>query len=57
MLGLGPVMDNMGLFHAVMSYNGAISIMFVACREMLPDPEFYAECIEDAFNELKQAVL
>lgn len=57
LLGLGPVMDNMGLFHAVMSYNGSISIMFVACREMLPDPEFYAECIEKAFNELKQAAL
>jgi WS/DGAT/MGAT family acyltransferase len=57
LLGLGPVLDSMGLFHAVLSYHGAISIMFVACREMLPDPGFYARCIERAFDELKQAVL
>jgi WS/DGAT/MGAT family acyltransferase len=55
LLGLGPVMDNMGLFHAVLSYSGSISIMFVACREMLPDPGFYADCLKEAFNELKRA--
>jgi WS/DGAT/MGAT family acyltransferase len=56
LLGLGPVMDNIGLFHAVMSYNGAMSITFVCCREMLPDPEFYARCLEKSLHDLKRAV-
>ena len=57
MLGLGPVMDNMGLFHAVISGAGRISINFTACREMLPDPEFYQQCLQEAYDELKAAAL
>ncbi|MFO7573091.1 MAG: zinc metallopeptidase, partial [Gaiellaceae bacterium] len=29
--GLGPCIDNMGLFHAVTSYNGQIAVSFQAC--------------------------
>ena len=50
--GVGPVMDSMGLFHAVTSYCGEISITVTACREMLPDPAFYKECLEHSFDEL-----
>mgnify|MGYP006291440693 FL=1 len=57
MLGMGPVVHQAGLFHAVFSYNGVISIMFTACRQMLPDPEFYAECIDAAWRELRDAAL
>lgn len=55
MMGMGPVTDQAGLFHAVFSYNGGISIAFTGCREMLPDPAFYAECLEDAYRELADA--
>lgn len=57
MLGMGPVVHQAGLFHAVFSYNGVISIMFTACRHMLPDPEFYAECIDAAWREIRDAAL
>jgi diacylglycerol O-acyltransferase len=57
MLGMGPVVHRAGLFHAVFSYNGVISIMFTACRRMLPDPEFYAECIDASYRELRDAAL
>jgi len=50
--GLGPVMDGMGLIHPVFSYSGRISIAFTSCREMIPDPGFYASCIGDSFDEL-----
>jgi WS/DGAT/MGAT family acyltransferase len=52
LIGIIPVVDQMGLTHAVFSYNGVLSISFTACREMLPDPAAYAQCIEDSYREL-----
>ncbi|MAG33387.1 MAG: wax ester/triacylglycerol synthase family O-acyltransferase [Deltaproteobacteria bacterium] len=54
---LGLPMEGIGLFHAVPSYNGAISVCVTACRDQLPDPALYAECIEDAFRELREAAV
>jgi diacylglycerol O-acyltransferase len=56
-MGLGPVMDMMGLFHGVISGAGIITINFVACRELLPDPGFYKQCLQDAFDELEAAAI
>ena len=53
--GMGPVMDGMGLIHPVFSYSGLLSVGVTACRDQLPDPGFYAECIQDSFDELKEA--
>ena len=53
--GLGLVGDGTGLFHTVLSYNGELSISATACREMLPDPDFYAECLQSSFDELAEA--
>ena len=53
--GCGPLLDHMGLFHAVLSYEGGVSITATACREMLPDPAFYADCIQASFDELATA--
>jgi len=52
---LGPVMDSMGLFHGVTSYCGEICITVTACREMLPDPAFYGECLQASFEEMLEA--
>ncbi|HKK52499.1 MAG TPA: wax ester/triacylglycerol synthase family O-acyltransferase [Myxococcota bacterium] len=54
--GLGLPLDGMGLFHAILSYDGQISMAVTSCREMMPDPGFYAECLESAFNALRRAV-
>ena len=53
--GCGPLLDHMGLFHAILSYEGGLSITATACREMLPDPAFYADCIQSSFEELQAA--
>lgn len=53
--GVGPVMDSMGLFHAVTSYCGSIAITVTACRKMMPDPAFYRECLQASFDELLEA--
>jgi hypothetical protein len=55
--GLAPILDGMGLIMPVFSYCGAITISFTSCRDLVPDPEFFAQCIQDSFDELKQAAL
>jgi len=55
MVGLGPIQDGMALIHTIFSYCGEIAVSFTSCREILPDPEFYAECIQAFFDEMKAA--
>ena len=55
MMGLGPLVDMAGLFHAVISSAGLITINFLSCREMMPDPELYKQCLEEAYGELEAA--
>jgi WS/DGAT/MGAT family acyltransferase len=55
--GMGLPMDGIGLFHAVFSYNGTLTVAITGCREQLPDPGFYAECIEASFAELREAAV
>jgi len=55
MYGAGMIGDGMGLIHPVMSYCGDITISFTSCREMLPDPAHYAECLRESFASLAEA--
>ncbi|NCF18793.1 MAG: wax ester/triacylglycerol synthase family O-acyltransferase [Haliea sp.] len=55
LMGLGPLLHMMGLFHGVLSGVGRITINFVSCRTMMPDPAFYRECLKESFEELKAA--
>lgn len=55
--GLGPAIDGMGLFHALLSYCGKFNISINACREMMPDPAFYADCLRESFDELYSATV
>jgi WS/DGAT/MGAT family acyltransferase len=52
MSGMAPVVDGMGLINAVGGYGGIVPICFTADRDMMPDPEFYEGCIDDAVAEL-----
>lgn len=58
-IGFGPLLPNVGLFHIVYSSvvdkKGTISVSFTACREMMPDPAFYAECLQRSFDDLVAA--
>ena len=47
-----PIADGMGLVFSVTSYDGMMFISPTSCREQLPDPEFFAQCIRDSFQEL-----
>lgn len=52
-MGLLCLTDGIGLGHVVQSYVDEATISFTACRKLLPDPEYYAQCIEDSFAELR----
>ncbi len=56
-IGTGPIFDGMGLIHPVYSYGDAIAISFTSDREMIPDPGFYADCLQASFDALKAAAL
>ena len=47
--------DGLGLNVTSFSYNGTMWICAVSCREMMPDPAFFAHCLREAFEELKAA--
>ncbi len=55
--GLGPVVHGLGLFQPVLSYNNTITISAVADRDMMPDPAFYAQCLQESFDELKSVTI
>jgi diacylglycerol O-acyltransferase / wax synthase len=55
MYGAGMIVEGMGLIHPVVSYCGDLTISFTSCREMLPDPAFYADCLRASFRELADA--
>ena len=54
---LGIVQDGLALFHGILSYNGKLTITAMSDREVMPDPAFYRQCMEEAFEELKAATI
>jgi len=56
-LGMGFPADGMALLHIITSYNGRIAISITCCRDLMPDPGFYAECLEESFRELYEAAV
>jgi hypothetical protein len=48
-------LDGMGLNVTAFSYAGNMWICAVSCREMLPDPSFFADCLRSAFERMKEA--
>lgn len=55
MQGMLCLMDGVGLGHVVQSYVNEATISFTADRKLLPDPEFYAQCLQDSFEEMMSA--
>lgn len=55
MMGLLCLTDGMALGHVVQSYCEQATIAFTADRKVMPDPQFYAACIEQSFTKLRDA--
>ncbi len=55
MMGVGPVLDGVGLMFAALSYEGNIVLTISGCREITPDPEVMADCLRSAYAQLRNA--
>ncbi|HPU38501.1 MAG TPA: wax ester/triacylglycerol synthase family O-acyltransferase [Microthrixaceae bacterium] len=53
---MGPIMDGAGLNVTVMSYRDSVDIGFLGCTDLVPDIWDLADCVTEAFDEIKQAV-
>jgi len=40
------------VIHLIGSYCGDVSFNYTACRDLMPDPDFYTQCMIDSFDEL-----
>ena len=54
-MGVGPVLDGVGLMFTALSYNGNIVLTISGCREITPDAQYMADCLRSANAELKKA--
>jgi WS/DGAT/MGAT family acyltransferase len=45
----------LGLNVTGFSYAGTMQLCAISCREMLPDPAFFATCMRESFEDLKRA--
>jgi hypothetical protein len=55
--GLGVLTPGMGIFHLVFSYSGKLTLSVLADRAIMPDPEFYHDCLEASYDELYGAAV
>ncbi|GGO80176.1 diacylglycerol O-acyltransferase [Marinobacterium nitratireducens] len=54
--GVSEITNGLGLVHVASRHNRYLNLSVTSCREMLPDPDFYYECLERSFEELLSAV-
>ena len=46
-----PISDGMGLVFAVTAYDDRIVVSPTSCRELMPDPQAFTQCLRDSFQE------
>jgi WS/DGAT/MGAT family acyltransferase len=46
-----PISDGMGLVFSVTRYGGQVIVSPTSCRELLPDPEAFTQCVRDSYQE------
>ena len=54
--GMAPLVHGMGLFIATPSYNGEITFNVTSTRDIVPDMDFFVDCLEAEVEELKSVV-
>ena len=54
--GNGPIFPGVGVLHLITTYTGTFSCAVTADRDMMPDPAFYAQCMQRSFDELLASV-
>jgi len=46
-----PISDGTGLAFAVTCYDGRVVVSPTSCRELMPDPQAFTQCVRDSFQE------
>ena len=54
--GFGPMMPTSGLFVTANSLLGRFIFGIAACREMMPDPEVFNDCLHRSFEEVRTSL-
>jgi WS/DGAT/MGAT family acyltransferase len=54
---IGLCEPGVALFNAIFSLGDKLTITFLCGRDIMPDPAFYRQCLEESYAELKEAVL
>jgi hypothetical protein len=54
--GMAPLANGMGLFIATPSYNGQVTFNVTSTRDIMPDIDFFVDCLEESLDDLKMAV-
>jgi WS/DGAT/MGAT family acyltransferase len=52
-----PIADGMGLVFAITRCEGFLIVSPTSCRELMPDPEAFAQCLRDSYQEYLAAAL
>jgi len=47
-----PLCDGRGLVFTVTVYDGRVVVSPTSCRELMPDPQVFAQCLRDSFQEM-----
>ncbi len=55
--GMAPLAEGMGLFIGTPSYNGEITFNVTSTRHILPDVDFFVDCLRSSLAELKDAAV
>ncbi|MDX1736101.1 MAG: WS/DGAT domain-containing protein, partial [Halioglobus sp.] len=55
--GLGVLTPGVGIFHLVFSYAGKLTLSVLADRDIMPDPEFYHDCLVGSYEEMYAAAM
>ncbi|MBJ20470.1 MAG: wax ester/triacylglycerol synthase family O-acyltransferase [bacterium] len=59
--GIGPLVPGVSLFHTatsvVVNKKGRMLLSFWACRDAMPNPDVYRQCIVESYEELRGAAL
>ncbi len=47
-----PISDGAALVFALTTYDGRVVLSPTSCRELMPDPQAFTQCLRDSFQEL-----
>jgi hypothetical protein len=53
--GLGLLTPGVGLFHTIFTQSHRVNLSVLGDREIMPDPEFYMQCVRESWDELYRA--